>query len=470
MSINTELAPYADSLSNKSGVFVLEEGGGSLTTRAWLTEYAEQSIDVQYFIFSLDNVGLIACDYLVRAADRGVKVRILVDDFMIHAEEQDIKKLAAHENIDIKVYNSGANLGKNLWNKIYKLATDFRGFNQRMHNKTFTVDGKVVITGGRNIADEYYDYDHDYNFRDRDVLLLGQVTDAVVASFEEYWNHPLSVATSSLIGAIEPIQSGSSDYDALHAYACNPENYWPQIRAQVENFPLLVQAMANSGRIHWLDRVDYISDQPGKNNKTRGLSGGGTTTSALIKLVQQASSSVLIQTPYLITSDSTKELFATATARGVTVRIHTNSLASTDNVEAFASYQKDRRKLLATGVEIYECKPDAEIRKSVMAADLQAAVDYAPIFGLHAKSMVIDDSITVIGTFNLDPRSANLNTECITVIHSREVATAVAAGIETELLPENAWKISPITNPDQEVSTVKRLKTWTRRVIPKGVL
>lgn len=470
MSLSVLLDPYKNSLRTKSGVFVLEEGGGSLTTRAWLTEYAETSIDIQYFIFSLDNVGLIACDYLVRAADRGVKVRILVDDFMIEAEEADIQKLAAHENIDIKVYNPGSNLGKNLWNKVYNLVTDFRGFNQRMHNKTFVVDGKVVITGGRNIADEYYDYDHEYNFRDRDVLLLGQVTESVGASFEEYWNHPLSVTTANIIGSIPPIPSGSDAYDALHAYACNPENYWPQIREQVENFPYLVQAMANSGRLHWIDHVQYVSDKPGKNDKRRGLGGGGATTQALIDLVSNATTSILIQTPYLITSDSTKELFRKAVDRGVNIRIHTNSLASTDNIEAFASYQKDRQKLLATGVQVFECKPDAEIRKSVMAADLQEAVDYTPIFGLHAKSMILDDSITVIGTFNLDPRSANLNTECITIIHSEAVAQSVKDGIEKELLPENAWQITRSSNPDKEVSTSKRVQTWTRRILPKGVL
>jgi putative cardiolipin synthase len=166
-SLAAELAPFTDKMKDSTGVYVLEDGGGSMVTRAWLSEYAEETIDIQYFIFSTDNVGLIACDYLVRAADRGVKVRIIVDDIMVDAEFEDILTMDAHENISIQIYNPGMNLGKSAVEKATKLLTDFRSANQRMHNKTFIVDQQVVITGGRNIADEYFDYDHEFNFRNR---------------------------------------------------------------------------------------------------------------------------------------------------------------------------------------------------------------------------------------------------------------------------------------------------------------
>ena len=161
-------------MRTKTGVYVLEDGAGSMVSRAWLTDYAEETIDIQYFIFSTDNVGLIACDYLVRAADRGVKVRILVDDIMVDAQLEDIVTMDSHKSIDIKIYNPGFNLGKSILSKAKKAVTDFRSVNQRMHNKTFILDHKVVITGGRNIADEYFDYDHEYNFRDRDVYCWGK--------------------------------------------------------------------------------------------------------------------------------------------------------------------------------------------------------------------------------------------------------------------------------------------------------
>jgi phosphatidylserine/phosphatidylglycerophosphate/cardiolipin synthase-like enzyme len=174
-----ELRPLADSMQWKTGAYVLEDGEGAMIARAWLCEHAEQTVDIQYFIFSTDNVGLIACDYIVRAADRGVKVRILIDDILVDATPHDLLTLDSHRNIEIRIYNPGVNLGKNIAGKLTKLVTDFKGANQRMHNKTFTVDGMVTITGGRNIADEYFDYDHEFNFRDRDVLLLGKTVSTV---------------------------------------------------------------------------------------------------------------------------------------------------------------------------------------------------------------------------------------------------------------------------------------------------
>ena len=156
--------------------------------------------------------------------------------------------------------------------------------------------------------------------------------------------------------------------------------------------------------------------------------------------------------------------------RGVKVRILTNSLASTDNLEAFSGYQRDRKDLLNTGVRIFEFKPDAKERFKIMTGALQEKINYTPVFGLHAKSMVIDGKITVIGTFNLDPRSANLNSECVTVITSEKIAAGVLNGMEEEFLPENSWETTQDFNPDKEAGKLKRLKTLSRRVVPKKIL
>ena len=469
-NLTHELKDFSGLIKDKTGVYVLEDGGGSLVTRAWLCENAEKSIDIQYFIFSTDNVGLIACDYLVRAADRGVKVRILIDDIMVDADIQDVLTLNSHENITIKIYNPGVNLGKNIFSKLKKFTTDFRSANQRMHNKTFIVDGKVVITGGRNIADEYFDYDHEYNFRDRDVLLIGKVTNDVNTSFFEFWDSSLSVDVKKLVDEEFENSSEENKFEKLHEYACNPENFWPQIRSQIENLPAAFNEIKKSGELIWVDDVSFVSDMPGKNDGTSGLGGGGISTSKLIELVKNAKHSLEIQSPYLITSQLGKNLFRDAVNRGVKVRILTNSLASTDNLEAFSSYQTDREKLLDTGVKIYEFRPDAAERKKIMTGKLQKTLNYSPIFGLHSKTMVVDDEITVIGTFNLDPRSANLNTECVAIIKSRKVAKEVLKGIEIEFKPENSWEISKTSNPDSKVNNLKRLKTWTRKILPKEIL
>lgn len=465
-SISTELQPLDSLMSAKTGVYVLEDGGGSMVARAWLSEHAEKTIDIQYFIFSTDNVGLIACDYLVRAADRGVKVRILVDDIMVEAGTHEILTLDSHENIDIRIYNPGSNVGKNIFSKIKKVYTDFQGLNQRMHNKTFTVDGKVVITGGRNIADEYFDYDHEYNFRDRDVLLIGKAATTIQGSFEQFWNSQLSVPITKLVEEPGNDFKDSTKFQRLHQYACNPDNFWPQVRERISKLPEAFHNIQNSGELVWLDSVFFVSDTPGKNDK--GF--GGVCTSALINLVKEAKTSIDIQSPYLITTGLGRTLFQEATKRGVKIRILTNSLASTDNLEAFSGYQRDRKELLETGVKIYEFRPDAAERYKVMTGALQEKLNYTPVFGLHAKSMVIDGKITVIGTFNLDPRSANLNTECVTIIHSPEIAAGVLKGMEEEFKPENSWETTLQSNPDHMAGTKKRVNTLTKRLIPKQIL
>lgn len=470
ISLTSELEGLSQLMQDKTGVYVLEDGAGSLVIRAWLTEYAENTIDIQYFIFSTDNVGLIACDYLVRAADRGVRIRILIDDIMVDASVEDVVMLDSHKKIDIKIYNPGVNLNKSIYSKVKKFTTDFRSANQRMHNKTFIVDGKIVITGGRNIAEEYFDYNHEYNFRDRDVLLLGKVTGDVSKSFSEFWESELSVAVLDLAEKVADSVPDPNRFNNLHLYACNPENFWPQIRTRIENLPSTFRNIQGSGELVWLDSVYFVSDIPGKNDGTHGLGGGGLTTDVLIELVKNARHSIDIQSPYLVTTGLSRKLFRDATQRGVEIRILTNSLSSTDNLEAFSGYQRDREELLATGVRIFEFRPDAAERFKIMTSALQVEIDYAPIFGLHAKSMVVDGHTTVIGTFNLDPRSANLNTECLTIIYSKKVASGVLKGMEEEFKPENSWETTLESNPDEEAGTAKRIKSWTRKIVPKGVL
>ncbi|OUS28131.1 phospholipase D family protein [Thalassotalea sp. 42_200_T64] len=468
-SLADYLSPFAQRMKGSTGVYVLEQGTEAMLSRAWLSEHAQHTIDVQYFIFSTDNIGLIAIDYLVRAAERGVKVRVLVDDIMVEAKGEELLTLASHENFSIKIYNPNANIGKNIVDKVINLTTDFHGVNQRMHNKTFIVDKQVSITGGRNIADEYFGYDHQYNFRDRDVLLIGGATKTLDSSFEQFWQSELSVSVDKLVKASKQT-STNTNFEVLHQYACNPMNFVPEVRAKIHDIPNAFKQLAEQDEIHWLTGVEYISDQPGKNSGEVFLGGSGLTTERLIDLVQHAEKSVIIQTPYLITTDLSKNIFKALVDKGVEVKILTNSLASNDNLEAFSGYQRDRKALLKTGVKIYEFKPDAQIRQKVMAEVMHKQLAQQPIFGLHAKSMVIDDKTTMIGTFNLDPRSANLNTESITIIPSEKIAKQVKQGMLEEMQPENAWQITLDWNPDNEESLLKQLRVKLRRIVPKNIL
>ncbi len=468
--LSNQIDPLLDSFPNKTGIYVMEEGDMSMVFRAWLSESAEKTIDIQYFIFSGDNVGLIAVDYLLRAADRGVKVRLLVDDIMVEADADELLAINSHPNLSIKIYNPTANIGKTLPEKLFNLSTQFRGFNQRMHNKTFVIDNKMVITGGRNIADEYFGYDHQYNFRDRDILMLGKEVKNVTYSFSQFWDSNLSVPIDQLIHENVATINAAVKFEYLRQYACSPENYWPEVREKVNIAPQLFEKVIEKKELRWVNQVNFVSDIPGKNKGESGLKGGGITTDSLVNLIRNTKKSIYIQSPYLVTTQVSQALFKQAIERGVEIKILTNSLTSTDNLEAFSGYARERELLLETGVDIYEFKPDAAIRFQNMQSALQKKLGHTPIFGLHAKSMVLDNQISVIGTFNLDPRSANLNTECIAIIHDSTIATRLRIIMEEELQEENAWHITKNFNPDQKADASKRFSLWLRGIVPKSIL
>lgn len=454
--INSQINTHA----GETGAYVLDRGEDALQARAWLVDHAQETIEVQYFIWSTDNIGTLAAEALLRAAERGVKVRVIVDDLLIDAPDKSLLALAKHPNIDIRIYNPQHKVGTPFYKRALNTVTDFRGVNQRMHDKTFIVDGKLAITGGRNMADEYFDYDQEYNFRDRDVLLLGETVKQMRASFENFWNSELCAPVETLYDGFGLMQKNvrvddnevRHVYEGLHAYAKSPENFAPEVRAAIaatpETFPRLAR------EIKW-GQVDFIHDMPGKNSNRMRLDGGGMTTQALAKLVEGAQSHIVIQSPYLVLSDKAVELFKKTLARGVRVRINTNSLSSTDNMQAYSGYRNQRRKLLKMGLEIFEYKPDPANQVRLMPR--AALKDKPPVFAIHAKSMVVDSRTAYIGTYNFDPRSENLNTEVGVVIHNEELAQAVEKSIEADMQAGNSWDAAK-DNPDRHASLAKRSK------------
>jgi putative cardiolipin synthase len=334
-----------------------------------------------------------------------------------------------------------------------------------MHDKTAIFDGVAGITGGRNMADEYFDYDHEYNFRDRDVLLLGPAVTDMRSNFEKFWTSGFASPVEEIFAneglAISP-EDARRRSRALHTYAASPVNFEPQVReaiaATAKYFPALLQAMS------W-ENVSFISDIPGKNRGDSGLGGGGESTDRLIDAVKGAKQSILIQSPYLVMPDGGIELFESLVKRGVRIRISTNSLASTDNIQAFSGYLGQRNDLLRAGVQLFEFKPDPSIREDLIDRYPRIA-ENDPIFALHAKSMVIDDRTIFIGTFNLDPRSANLNTEVGILVDSDELARQLTDSIERDIDSANSWRTTEDFNPDSEVGLGKRIRAWVNRMLP----
>ena len=468
--------PYPESVNvlieqhpNQTGLYILEKGEKALLARAWLADHAINQIDVQYFIWSTDNVGTLATEALLRAADRGVRIRVIVDDFLIKAPDKSLVALAAHPQVEIRIYNPKHSVGTSSLRRAGNVVFDFRDTNQRMHDKTFIVDNSVAITGGRNMADEYYDFNHKYNFRDRDVLLVGSAATDMTSNFESFWESPITVPVEALLPKDSKKLSAediSEIYNELHDYARDQNNFPAHVRQALNNlskgFPTLVNDMV------W-DDVRFIHDVPGKNNGSDGLKGGGYTTQALIHEIKQAKKSITIQSPYLVVPDGGIELFRELTKQGVDIRINTNSLASTDNILAFSGYAKQRKKLLKAGINIFEFKPNPYIHRDLIERH-ESLNKSSPIFAIHAKTMVIDGETLYVGTFNLDPRSANLNTEVGVLVKNHQLAQQVENSIKNDMRPENSWN-TRTEKPNSHASLYKRIKVRILRLLPlKSVL
>lgn len=450
--------------SGKSAAFVMDNGEHALRIRGWLGLNAKRSIDVQYFIWSTDNVGRLALAGLLQAANRGIQVRILVDDLMLEEPYGLLLAMDAHPNIEIRVYNANNTLGVGFWQRLCTALTSFRKLNQRMHQKTFLVDDRAAVVGGRNMADEYYDFDPDFNFRDRDVLLAGPVVQQVRDGFAEHWNSPLSLPVSRIL-AQEAAAMQASAVDSIGRELLSRWNdttrFSPEMKQGILDVPRRVPDL-----LHDMDLCEarYIHDVPGKNDGSQGLGGGGVLTSALAELLDSAKQEVLIQSPYLILDPKAMELLGALVKRGVKVRISTNSAANSDNHYAVSGYQKQRERILATGIEVRELMPHPRNRIRILQRYAQFG-EHQPIIVLHAKTAVIDRKILVVGTYNLDPRSQNLNTEAAVVMSSAKLAMEAATAIEEDMRPENSWD-AKTGEGDRELSWWQRFKLWLWRLVP----
>lgn len=449
----------------QTATLILDRGQTALYSRAWLAEHAQKSIDVQTFIWSEDNIGILALEALLQAAERNVAIRIIVDDFLIDADVTTLLALESHPKIDIKIYNPKHRVGVSTFERVKNLVFGFRDANQRMHDKIAIFDNTIAITGGRNMADEYFDFDREYSFRDRDVLVYGKAITSMGQSFERFWKSDLSISLSLLLS--EKLAALSEEeikaaYKNLSDYANNPSNYELEVRDSIKNLSDNFTTVMDE--LRWSDAY-FIYDLPGKNDGTSGLGGGGQSTEKLYQLINKAESEILIQSPYLIVPKSTIQLFKALIEKGVSINISTNSLASTDNLMAFSGYHKIRSELLEIGVGLYEYKPSPSNQQELHQRYLQMKTS-PPIFAIHAKSMVIDKKIAAIGTFNFDPRSINLNTEVGVIIPDDVTALELHGLISDDIKPENSWHIDKDNNPDDIVSFKKRLKLWAYKMLP----
>ncbi len=421
-----------------SGAYLLDKGEDALLWKGALVDKAQKSIDIQTFIWKDDNVGTIGAAHLLMAAQRGVRIRILLDYLTLDVDSKYLLLLNDHPNVSIRLYNPYPGLDANLGLKVAAGSmASFSRFNRRMHNKIFLVDGEVMLIGGRNNADEYYDMHSEMNFRDRELMVVGAILPEVREGFDIYWNSDWAVDLQQIKPTSIDSRERSIYYQELKSYAQNPENFPPrfnvamaQIGESLENLP---------EELAW-GAAAIAYDIPGKNEKLMSLRGFSKTGDFLTHSFLKAKKEVLVETPYMITMPGTIDLFASMTERGVEIQVLTDSMASAEDDLVFSAYKQQRRKILKSGVTLYELRPDAALRNTVF--NRFAEMEEMPLISLHAKTAVIDQRTLLIGSFNLDPRSTHINTEHVFSIESPELARQVGDIIKSDMNLENCWQVS----------------------------
>ena len=410
-----------ESHPERSGFLLLKNGLDALVARAALARAAERSLDAQYYLLHDDLTGRLFLRELLMAADRGVRVRLLLDDMGLQGREADKATLATHPNIEVRIFNPFA---RNV-SRLPQFFTRFGRVTRRMHNKTFTADGQVTVLGGRNIGDEYFEANAALEFGDLDVLAIGDVARDVSLSFDAYWNHPLAYPASSLLDGShedQSIETLRSRYGLLISDARNA----PYFRA-LENSPLAAKLVEGELPLLW-GTADVVVDYPEKLAAPRDRN-DLHLTKALAPYFRELSQELTIFSPYFVPGKEGVEFFTTLVKRGVRVRILTNSLASTDVLAVHAGYARHRRALLRAGVEIYEMNRQQTSGSGVSSSQVLGRSKAS----LHAKSFVIDRRWVFIGSLNLDPRSVVENSEVGVVIDTPEIAESMAQWFDQDI-------------------------------------
>ncbi len=397
----------------ESAFFPLTGGSDSLGARLRLIDAAEESIDLQYFLMKDDIVGALISAKLLEAADRGVRVRFLLDDIFSSVKDVDLFVLNEHENIEVRLFNPIARRGFRLLN----FAWDFARANRRMHNKSFTVDGSFTIVGGRNIAAEYFSLNDKTEFFDIDVLAAGPIAAEVAASFDYFWNFPKALG----IHHLRDKPSQDQMQKARDAIGNVLSSQGADIYREAINSEILLQ-LINDEVGDVTAEAELISENPQKL-KLPAEDDSLRLIKALGEFMQNAEEEVLIISPYLIPTEGGMALFQSILDRGTRIKLVTNSLASTNQVAVHAHYEGYRQGMLAMGAELYETRADAFQSVGLSDSERQRST-------LHAKMIIIDRRYVFIGSLNLDPRSVAINTELGIMIDSPELAETMLTDIE----------------------------------------
>ena len=467
--------PYEDSHPGESGFSLRTEGIDALAARLFIAERSQKTIDAQYYLISNDAIGSVFINSLLKAADRGVRVRLLLDDIQTKGYDAGMAALDSHPNFEVRIFNPFSGRSSRLGDAI----TSFSRINRRMHNKSFTVDNQITIIGGRNIADEYFGARTDVNFNDVDVMAIGPVVRDVSAMFDLYWNHE---AAAPVPAFAKMPKDPAAELLALRG----------RLDKEIENIRKTEYATAviedyegyfkkNIEIFTWAEYI-LAYDSPDKVYKNVAREGEiQTIASELATAVESAKKQLVIISPYFVPRKGGIEYLLKLRDKGIEVVIITNSLAANNHGIVHAGYMSSRKPLLKAGVKIYEIRSTSEVE------GVDRGGSGASLATLHTKAFLVDCQDVFIGSFNWDPRSLHINTELGVIIKSPEMGSKICENGDQNLR-EKAYQVvlnykgkvrwidnsgdEPVIHENEpDTSWWQRFKVGFQRILPiKGQL
>lgn len=421
----------------RSGVAILEDGPLAWLSRVTLADVAERTIDVQYYIYESDRTGLILLQRLKAAADRGVRIRLLIDDNNNVGRDLQIAQIDRHPRIQVRIFNPLR--WRDRWARPLQYVFDLDRANRRMHNKIFAVDGVAAIVGGRNIGDNYFNFDREQpNFRDLDLLVVGPAAGELGRAFDLYWNSPWAYPAQALVEKTPSREESRRTMRALDEYAARNGEYQRAYPGEKRDY--LQSLLGAHENLQWAE-VEVVVDAPAKVAARDAPP--SHVYERLVAEWRRAREEILVESAYLVPRRATLGLFRDARERGVAIRVLTNSLSSTDVAAVHAGYMKRRRDLLRMGVELHEFQ-----REPAEKPARRGVRDRGRMFdgesseaSLHSKAIVFDRQVAWVGSFNLDPRSRGLNTEIGLFVHDAKVAGRLAQIVGDNFEPAVSWRV-----------------------------
>ena len=444
-ALDRAVAPLLRAHPGRSGMALLADNLDAFTVRAASARAAGRSLDLQYYIWNHDFTGNLLCYEVLRAADRGVRVRLLLDDMTAHGKDSHLAALDAHPNIEVRLFNPSRSRAGVLGRASEMLLRPV-AMNRRMHNKAWIADGRVAVVGGRNVGDEYFDAAAQTNFLDLDAVLVGPAVRQTSVIFDDFWNSasviPLAALSGAEEGALVRLRAhGDAGYRSTRA-----ADYVARLRSS-PGLPALVGGNA----LHWLDEVGVYSDPAAKG---QGEGKAQWLVHRLGRAMGLAKRELRVISPYFVPGEEGTRWLVGKRAQGVDVSVLTNSLAANDVMAVHGGYAPYRVPLLEGGVTLYELMPHGRQDSSLFGSSGAS---------LHTKAFAVDAERGFIGSFNLDPRSVNLNTEMGILFRDRAATAALLRSYEAKIAPDKSYRVRLLDGELRwDDASVAPPRTWDR--------